>query len=276
MKTLLAMIVVCLTGCKRASAPEILPEKNMTNIAYGNLPGQVMDLYLPEGRSSTTKTIILVHGGGWSGGSRRNLDYLLPSLRRHFPDAAFANVDYRLATAASPAFPKQVDDLAAVIKYLCEADYGISEEFAFIGASAGAHLALLYSYRYDVAKRIRVVASIVGPVDFTDPAYTSSPYFHYGLSPLVGPAAKRPHPESYLPVNPAAHVTRKSPPTILFYGGQDPLIPASQGPRLKEKLDGAGVASELHVYPRGGHGNWDEATTRHMGENLAAFFHRYL
>ena len=278
MKILIVTLLFCCFGCKRsAQAPEAsLPAQNMMNVPYGNQPSQALDLYLPENRGGHTKTIILLHGGGWSGGSRTDLNYLLPMLKAHFPDCAIANMDYRLATSSSPAFPKQIEDVALAVKHLREADYGISEDFAFIGASAGAHLAMLYAYRYDAARSISAVASIVGPADFTDPAYTSSPYFHYGLTPLVGPAPSRPHPERYLDVSPAAHVSSRSAPTILFYGGQDPLIPASQGPRLKEKLDEFGVASELHLYPRAGHGNWDAATMRHMTEQLTAFFRRYL
>ncbi len=276
MKTLFALMVLLSSGCKRAEAPAILPAVNMTNISYGTDSAQKLDLYLPEGRGPQTKTIILVHGGGWSGGSRRDLDYLIPQLRKQFPAAAIANMDYRLATSQSPAYPKQVDDLSLAVKHLSEADYGISEEFAFIGTSAGAHLAMLYSYRNDVARRVHVVASIVGPADFTDPAYTSNPYFHFGLSPLVGPASGNLHPEALTQVSPAAHVSRQSPPTILFYGGRDPLVPASQGRRLKQRLDDAGVASELHIYPRAAHGNWDAETSRDMTVKLSGFFGRYL
>ncbi len=274
----MAFVFLSIFGCKqsREQPNEPLPEIQMENISYGPHPGQVMDLYLPEGRSMRTRTLVLIHGGGWSSGSRKNLAYLIPLLRSTFPDCAIANIDYRLATAASPAFPKQIDDLQSAIRHLREADYDISEEFGLIGVSAGAHLALLYSYRFDAARSVRAVASIVGPVDFTDPAYTSSPYFHYGLSPLIGTAVRPLKPEHYLDVSPAAHVSEKSAPTILFYGGKDALIPSTQGPRLKARLDEAGIASELHLYPNEGHGNWDLATTRDMSRKLNAFFGRYL
>ncbi|MEX2512936.1 MAG: alpha/beta hydrolase [Cyclobacteriaceae bacterium] len=45
-----------------------------------------------------------------------------------------------------------------------------------------------------------------------------------------------------------------APPTILFYGGNDPLIPNSQGSALNERLGELGVSKEFHFYPYEGHG----------------------
>ena len=69
----------------------------------------------------------------------------------------------------------QIDDIKAVISDLKakQEEYQISNEYAFIGVSAGAHLSMLYSYAYDINKEVDMVCSIVGPTNFLDNAYVN-------------------------------------------------------------------------------------------------------
>ncbi|MGV3459530.1 MAG: alpha/beta hydrolase fold domain-containing protein [Flavobacterium sp.] len=256
-------------GANAGDSP--LPAQEILNVQYGEQGDQIMDVYLPAGRTEDTKVFILIHGGGWTGGSKADMGFVIPMLKQQFPDYAIVNMDYRLATLQYPAFPKQVQDIEEVIQYLKSSDYNISNNYALIGASAGAHLAMLYSYKYDTHSDVKAVASIVGPSDFTDPAYTSHPFFQYGAQYLVGNINYQQHPEVVEAVSPVSQVSRGAPPTIMFYGGQDPLVPSSQATRLKAKLDDKGVYNEYYLYQNGGHGNWDATTMADFGEKLVAF-----
>ena len=55
-------------------------------------------------------------------------------------------------------------------------------------------------------------------------------------------------------VSPYHQLTPDAPPTILFYGGQDPLIPTSQGVDLAAKLDDLDVPHQFTLYENAGHG----------------------
>lgn len=71
MTPLLALFFVA--GCntsddKQQDIPN-LAAQDITNVSYGPDPEQKMDVYLPANRTSGTKVFVLVHGGGWSGGS---------------------------------------------------------------------------------------------------------------------------------------------------------------------------------------------------------------
>jgi acetyl esterase/lipase len=269
-----ALCLFLTLGCNQStesSANKNLPAQDKPNTAYGNDAQQKMDIYLPAGRDENTRTIILLHGGGWSGGSKSDLAYFVPMLKSQFPNHAIVNMNYRLGTSASPGFPKQIQDIEKAIAHLQNSNYDISNEYAFIGASAGAHLGLLYAYHHDPKREVKAVVSIVGPADFSDPAYTGNPLFQFGLSSLIGYVNVQQNPEVYLEVSPATHVSAQSPPTAMFYGGQDQLIPASQGPRLKAKLDEYNVYNELHFYPNGGHGNWNSTINADFQAKLIAF-----
>ena len=125
-------------------------EKNLYNVSYGSSNQQVFDLYLPANRTTNTKTLILVHGGGWTAGDKADMNYVTNIIKQYLPGYAIANINYRLATVGNPAFPMQIDDLAAVVAKLKSTDeYVISDNFGFIGVSAGAHLSMLYGYAYD-------------------------------------------------------------------------------------------------------------------------------
>lgn len=119
MRFMIPIILFFTTGCNSANKnnpePSALPAKEMRNVQYGRNAEQRMDVYLPAGRNEATKTFILLHGGGWSGGSKDSLNYVIPMLKREFPNHAIVNMDYRLATFDNPAFPKQVQDIEKAI-----------------------------------------------------------------------------------------------------------------------------------------------------------------
>jgi len=224
------------------------------NISYGEDINQKFDLYLPANRSLTTKIIILVHGGGWSSGDKSDMDPIKDLLRSDFPNVAVANINYKLADENNKPYPMQIEDITSIINYLKEnkAKYTISEDIGFIGTSAGAHLSLLWSYAFDTNNKVNMVCSIVGPTNFTDPAYlnNTSPDLQALLN-LYGENATTSFLEE---VSPYHQATAASPPTILFYGGQDPLIPTTQGTDMRDKLQSLGVTHEFTLYPEAGHG----------------------
>jgi acetyl esterase/lipase len=253
------------------STPEITTELNLTNVAYGTDPQQTMDVYLPANRSEQdTKVVIVIHGGSWVGGQKEDMTEFAVGIKQEFPDYAIVNINYRLATTTSPAFPKQIEDMQQVIRYLKDSDYKISDDYALLGGSAGAHIAMLYAYKYDTAHEVKAVADIVGPADFTDPAYVSHQLYPFAALALLGNQTITP--ALLQTVNPIAHITPQSPPTIMFYGGIDPLVPSTQGPRLEAALNAAGVYNQFNFYPNGGHANWDEATFNDVYAKLTAFF----
>jgi acetyl esterase/lipase len=235
------------------SAP--LAAATMLNVAYGPDAQQTMDVYLPAGRTENTKVVVLIHGGSWVAGSKEDMSFMVPTLQSQFPDHAIVNINYRLASAESPVHPKQINDIQRMLDFVEESNYQLSDDYAFIGVSAGAHLSMLYSYKHDTEHDVKAVVDIVGPADFTDPAYTVHPLYEQSAMVLVGTTT--PTEEQILEINPVSHITAQSPPTLSFYGGQDFLIPSSQGPLLKEKLDAAGVYNEFNFYPEGGHADWN-------------------
>ncbi|TBN06671.1 alpha/beta hydrolase [Hyunsoonleella flava] len=224
------------------------------NIPYGTEERQRFDLYLPANRTSATKTVILIHGGGWTSGSKEDMNPIKVLINQELKDIAVVNMNYRLADANNKPYPMQIEDITSVVNFLKDnkTKYSISEDIGFIGTSAGAHLSLLWSYAFDNDKNVDMVCSIVGPTNLTDPAYLNNT--NPILQNLLDLFGIEPTTEFLEEVSPFHQVTSTAPPTILFYGGQDPLIPTTQGTDLRDKLQSLNVTHEFTLYENAGHG----------------------
>ncbi|MCK0156723.1 alpha/beta hydrolase [Cellulophaga sp. F20128] len=244
-----------------------------TNVKYGLDALQEYDIYLPKNRTLDTKTLILIHGGGWNSGSKNEMNAFKDFLREQLPDYAVVNMNYRLADANNTPYPMQINDIKAVVNHLKsnKSDYVISDKIGFIGASAGGHLALLYSYEQENANNIELVCSIVGPTNLADEAYINAT--DADLRAMLDQFGD--DIDFLKEVSPLYQAKTSSPPTQLFYGGQDPLIPNSQGRDLNLKLKELNVPVEYTFYPNEAHG-WIGLSLFDTSIKLKAFIQKHM
>lgn len=262
-----------LLSCKKESdspPPGSVAAESRMDIAYGSDPAQKMDYYLPPGRSSSsTKVIILIHGGAWSQGDKADFNSFMDTLKKRLPGYAIFNINYRLATGASNFFPSQENDVKAAVDFIYSKrnEFLISDKFVLLGASAGAHLSLLHAYKYTTPVKIKAVVDFFGPTDLVDmynnPASILAPPTL--LSSVIGGTPVT-HPLMYSHSSPVTYVNTQSPPTILLHGGLDPLVSPNQSVLLKNLLLASAVVHEYVYYPTELHG-WG-------GVNLVDSFNR--
>ena len=203
------------------------------------------------------------------------MNEIVQLIQQDLPDIAILNMNYRLAENPADAYPMQINDITSVVNQLNKNldTYQISSDIGFIGTSAGAHLSMLWSYNYDTENNVNMVASIVGPTNFTDPAYldNTDPLLQLLLINL-GIDTSIPYLEE---ISPYHRVTASAPPTIMFYGGNDPLIPTSQGTAMRDKLEELNVIHEFTLYPDEGHG-WVGLNLLDTTIKLKAFIETHL
>ncbi|OXA40787.1 hypothetical protein Fcan01_24485 [Folsomia candida] len=170
----------------------------------------------------------------------------------------------------SPGFPKQLDDIKAVIAFL-KSSFTTDLSFAVFGVSAGAHLAMLYSYWWDRNNRdVKVVVSHVGPVDFMDDGYCRNILLYPLIVPLIGPHPCAEFPDIWNQTSPINYIEEASPPTIGFYGNLDILVPFGQMPALQGRLESVRVANEFTRY-QGGHNGWPDTSIQDMYRKITDF-----
>ena len=269
MKNILLLCIIfsfCFFSCSKeddAGSGNIVAAKTMLNVAYGTDPLQKADIYLPANRTSgSTKVLFMIHGGAWSLGDKSDFNGLVDTLQKRLPGYAVVNINYRLANGSNHLFPSQENDVKAVVDYIYSKrnEYGISDKFVLLGASAGAHLAMLHSYKYAGPVRIKAVVDFFGPADMTamynDPAPFAPPS---SIAAVVGGTPST-HAALYQSSSPVNFIDAQSPPTIILQGGTDPLVKVSQSEAVKNKLAASSVINQYIFYPAGGHGDWDAAT----------------
>lgn len=265
---LLFFIIPFISSCKKDDDTE--PDKSVTmlNVSYGSNAQQKMDVFLPGNRSTaTTKVIIMIHGGGWNSGDKSDFDQYVDSLKRREPSYAIFNLNYRLAKAPD-LFPAQENDIKSAVEFIYNkrTEYGISDKFVLIGASAGGHLALLQGYKHTTPVKIKAIIDLFGPTDLTE-MYNNppTPLVPLLLSAVTG-GTPTTQPLTYQISSPLNYVTVQSPPTLILHGGTDIVVSASQSALLDTKLFISGVTHQYIFYPTEGHG-W-------VGANLFDSFNK--
>jgi len=207
--------------------------QTITNLVYGNAPDHrnELDIYLPKKHGPKTPMVVFIHGGFWSKGGKHQLPKPL-------------------------IYPTQMDDVSQALQYISSKADSLGykkKSFALIGASAGAHLALMYAYANDSQKMTKTVVDIVGPTDLSDStirgrqgiADATISYF------LGNPDAKA---EIAKTSSPIFNLSKKSGvPTVIFHGENDELVDVHQAKNLHEKLRQLGIKTELNLYPNETH-----------------------
>ncbi|MEY4938491.1 MAG: hypothetical protein RIQ93_226 [Verrucomicrobiota bacterium] len=205
-----------------------------------------LDLYpaarTAEGSSRPPACVIVVHGGGWDSGDRKQL----PLLNRWLAGRGYAvaAVSYRLA----PKFiwPAQRDDLLAAIAFLKAnaARLGVDgTRLVLLGRSAGGQIVEAVGYAMkDPA--IRGIIGLYAPSDLhfgyaharEDDAIKSPNLMrqYLGGPPAVAAAA-------YDSASALQHVTSSAPPTLLLHGRNDTLVWHRHSERLQARLAEQGV-----------------------------------
>jgi acetyl esterase/lipase len=261
------------------------------DVVYGEVNGQPLklDIYLPKSEPTSLRpAIVIVHGGGWSAGSRKGM--LQQSIAKFFSQEGFVcvSVGYRLVTRDSNKYPAAIDDVQRAVRWLRAnaAKYHIDpNRIGAIGDSAGGHLVSLLGTRETrdnsdpslarYSSKVNCVVNLYGPADFTikaSPAVNSAAISI--LTYFFGKTQEQ-APELYRDASPVAHVSSKSAPFLIFHGSQDFLVPLDQSQRLHDALKRAGVEVKLVVL-NDGHGFRKKENQDLFFQETRAFFVRHL
>lgn len=269
----------------RASSQNQPPVEN--DVVYGEAGGQklLLDVYQPTVEGKNRPAIILVHGGGWSGGDKKEFADLGKGLAGQ-GYVAFS-IDYRLATAEANKYPAQLDDTQRAVRWIrANADkYGVDpKRLGAVGDSAGGHLVALLGTRdtrdnSDLAlahysSRVQCVVDMFGPTDFT----AQEPLSPVGMSILVNFLGKTPQaaPDLYRAASPINYVDKTSAPFLIFHGTADPLVPIAQSQRLYDALRKAGVEATFVKFEGEGHGFQKPENIATLVKDSLAFFKLHL
>lgn len=204
------------------SAGEVLLDEHAYSVDPSTGENLTLDLYRPAFGSNPRPVVLVLHGGGWTDGDKRQLTKLSQYLAAR--GYVVANLGYRLAPAWR--FPAAQEDVANAIQYLkdLETTHGVDpSRIALLGRSAGGQIALLAGYTL-MDPAIRGVVSLYAPAalrwGYENPAkpgiIDSSGVLELYLG---GPPST--HGDTYISAEPSSFVNESSPPTLFVQGLRD-------------------------------------------------------
>lgn len=237
------------------------------NITYLTAGGHTntLDVWARRGVDTPQPTVIFIHGGGWTGGTKEaGIGFLLPYIAMGWNAV---NVDYRVARVANA--PAAVEDCLCALRWIAAnaKQYQIDlTRLVVTGDSAGGHLSLttgMVPANAEVDRlcpgpplpKVAAVVNFYGITDVNDllegPNQRSYAVQWLGEVPNKAEVARR--------VSPLEYVRPGLPPTMIIHGDADPVVPYQHSLRLKAALDKAGVANEMYTVPGGRHGGFTPA-----------------
>lgn len=241
---LLASLAALVGGCSPARLLNTtVPREgytSQTDLPYGPLPRQKLDLYTPMTPRTDGKAVIFFYGGSWDSGSKS--DYLFVGQALASRGITTMIPDYRLYPEVR--FPTFLDDAAQATRWAGDRA-GLRKLFV-MGHSAGAHIALMlaantpYLARAGV-DRMEMAAAIglAGPYDFL-------PLKSAKLIDIFG-GADRPE------IQAITFARASLPPALLIHGTADSTVYPRNSENLAAAWRRAGGRVELKLYPEVGH-----------------------
>lgn len=217
-----------------------------------------LDVFSPKEPSKKLRPVVLmVHGGGWSSGTKSHMEVIGRDLA--FNGYVAVPVEYRLSPEAP--YPAGLEDLQDALQWLVKngEKYHADKDRIFVfGASAGAQLASflgttendLLPYKKTKGKHIIGIINIDGIVSFVHPEADKEG--DAASRWLGGPTTT--HYQNWKEASPLEYVDRHSPP-ILFVNGSQPRFHAGRD-SLCEVYDQYGIYHDTLEFEDAPHTFW--------------------
>lgn len=258
-------------------------------VEYGH--GQLLDLHIPDG-PGPFPAAILVHGGGFDGGSRST--NMAPTFEP-LAAAGFAwfSIDYRMAPEFRFAQAKEdVDEAIRWVKANAKRYKVDVSRLVLSGESAGGFLVAYAAVHESAATRVAAVVDFYGPADYEKIARQRRDYpGRFNMKSIEAHQAKgggiwffgaEGYDEASFvklrEVSPIFAVHKGMPPFLAIHGTRDDRVPYEQSTMLCEAMHRVGAGCEVVTVEAGGHGmgGWKDADQQHYKAEMIAWLKKTL
>ncbi len=231
-------------------------EKQITvteNVAYRTDvgPSTVLDLAQPLfGPQTNRPAILIIHGGGWSAGSKNDMVYRTLMVDYAMKGYVVCNMNYRLVQEAP--LPACIEDVQAAVRWMKSnaQKLGIDpQRIGTYGHSAGGHLSLMAGLTADVA----CAAGGAPPTE-------------------IGRAGEWADHKEWWPIG---YIGKSETPFLVLQGGEDPTVRPNLTEDWVVKMQRAGTQVD-YVKVHGNHGVAFDQQLEFTRPAMDAFYARYL
>lgn len=218
-------------------------KRTATDVAYGPLPRQKLDIYAPiDGEEQEPfPVVVFVHGGSWNSGDKGPYEFVGRALAAQ--GILTLVINYRLRD--EKPFPSFVEDTALALDWATKhaGEFGGDQTRVFaVGHSAGAYnVALAVLDKHYLAElgndgqAIKGVITLAGPFDFL-PLDTRATIATFKDAPDL---------TATQPIN---FARGDAPAFLILHGSADTTVFPRNAVALDKALRGAGAASTTKIY----------------------------
>jgi acetyl esterase len=247
--------VACIFLCALSSpgVPGFTPDRIVTYKTTAAVTNLYLDVFTPPNHQTTNSrpAIIFFHGGAWISGDptafHPECEYLasrgLVAISARYRLATEADTNYN-GNLPSIAPQKCVQDAKSAIRYVRQhaAELGIDpDRIAASGGSAGGQMAAAAGTLtlYDEPGEDLNISSKPNALVLYNPVFNNGPVNGWQYDVVIN------YWTTFSPMN---NITSNAPPTVVFLGTVDGLIPVSVAEQYKSLMEAAGVRCDLHLY----------------------------
>jgi acetyl esterase/lipase len=253
----------------------------LTDIPYAKVRDTELklDVMVPKAKDGPFPAIMVIHGGAWRAGNKRDCRFIMPE----FVKRGYVAISPQYRFCPKETFPAQVQDVKAAVRFVKShaKDYNIDpDRIGAIGFSAGGHLALMLGLTSPADglegdasaegpdSRVKAVVNYFGPTDLaaSDIPDISKPLVKDFLGGT--PAEK---PEAAAKASPVTYVSKDDAPVLTFQGTKDPLVPPTQATKLAQAMTAAGLPGRVELLIGAQHGWQGRELERTKAETFAFF-----
>lgn len=235
----------------------------------GSLPGSKLVTYIQEYSKDIgvdkRPLVLICPGGGYAYTSDREAEAMALQYMAMGYHAAILR--YSCAPAKYPTALLEAASAMALIRKHAEEWHVDADKIAIQGCSAGGHLAASLGMFWDedfVAEGIGLGADehdLIRPngMILCYPVITSGEFAHRGsFENLLGTVEEGADPayleEMLEKMSLEKQVSEKTPKAFIWHTFEDGSVPVENSLMLVSALRKAGISTEFHMYPKGGHG----------------------
>ncbi|MCH7919661.1 MAG: PQQ-binding-like beta-propeller repeat protein [Planctomycetes bacterium] len=244
----LAMFLICSVAAYALEVKGFEPDRTITYKRVGETE-LTLDVFLPPGHKSSDRrpAIVFFFGGGWNGGSPSQFYPHCQYLASRGMVAMSA--EYRVKSRHETTPRECVKDGKSALRWIRRhaAELGIDpDKVAAGGGSAGGHVAAATATTkgFNEAGEDLSVSCRPNALVLFNPVYDNGPT-GYGYDRVK---------DYWEEISPLHNIDKNTPPTVVFLGTQDKLIPVATAKKYKQLMADEGLRCDLHLYEGQAHG----------------------
>jgi acetyl esterase/lipase len=265
------------------AADAVRIEKDVPYLPSGRV--EKGDLYRPASDAVRHPAVVIIHGGGWTGGKKDAAREINIGTTLAEQGYVCFSIDYLLADEKSDksSWPQNLHDCKTAVRWLRANAERLSidvDHIGAIGGSAGGHLASMLAVTGpecgldpngpygDQSCRVQCAVDLYGPIDIVR--------WKDGVRHKALKKSPDEDPELYRQFTVTTHLDPNDPPFLILHGTADTTVPVEQSTLFAAALKQHGIEHQIEIIEGAPHTFHLQPKQKDLRPFVIGFFDKHL